>query len=184
MAVTVRWLPYIIHQKGHDMKKINKILEVISVILLSAMLVLVILEVIWRYVLKLPLTWSQEFARLFYIFMVYLLLPVLEYSCSQLHVAYFFDRIPYKIRKVLYFITCGVYIVFLLVLAYGAYKCAHNSATMLFSSIKWLKMWVMYVPVIIGALIGIIMVIYRMVHYKESLDIYAAENATDTGKEE
>ena len=74
--------------------------------------------------------------------------------------------------------------VFLLVLAYGAYKCAHNSATMLFSSIKWLKMWVMYVPVIIGALIGIIMVIYRMVHYKESLDIYAAENATDTGKEE
>ena len=70
------------------MKKINKVFEVSSVILLSAMLVIVLLEVVWRYVLKLPLTWSQEFARLFYIYMVYLLLPVLEYSCSQLHVAY------------------------------------------------------------------------------------------------
>lgn len=166
------------------MKRINKMFEAASVILLAAMLVIVLLEVVWRYILKLPLTWSQEFARLFYIFMVYLLLLVLEYSCAQLHVAYFFDRIPYTIRKYLYFVTCGVYIVFLGVLAYGAYKCACNSVNMLFSSIKWLKMWVMYVPIIIGALFGIVMVIYRMIHYEESLAVYAAENDTGEEKEE
>lgn len=161
------------------MKKINRVFEVISVILLSAMLVIVLLEVVWRYILKLPLTWSQEFARLFYIYMVYLLLPVLECSCSQLHVAYFFDRIPYTIRKYLYFITCTVYILFLAVLSFGAWKCACNSVSMLFSSIKWLKMWVMYVPIVIGALSGIVMVIYRMIHYEESLAVFAAENATE-----
>lgn len=166
------------------MKKINKVFEVSSVILLSAMLVIVLLEVVWRYVLKLPLTWSQEFARLFYIYMVYLLLPVLEYSCSQLHVAYFFDRIPYTIRKYLYFVTCAVYMIFLGVLSFGAWKCACNSVNMMFSSIKWLKMWVMYVPIVIGALFGIVMVIYRMIHYEESLAVFAAENATDEKKEE
>lgn len=166
------------------MKKINKVFEVASVILLSAMLVIVLLEVVWRYVLRLPLTWSQEFARLFYIYMVYLLLPVLEYSCSQLHVAYFFDHIPYTIRKYLYFVTCTVYIIFLGLLSFGAYKCAGNSVNMLFSSIKWLKMWVIYVPIVIGALFGIVMVIYRMIHYEESLAIFAAENATDGEEEE
>lgn len=158
------------------MKKINKVFEVISVILLALMLIIVLLEVVFRYVLKMPLTWSQEIARLFYIYIVYLLIPPLEYTCSQLHVSYFFDQIPYKIRKYVYFVICGIYAVFLGALAYGAFACAKDSAHMIFSSVKWVKMWMAYVPVIIGALFGIIMVIYRAIHYEESLNYYAAEN--------
>ena len=158
------------------MKKINKVFEGISVVLLMLMLIIVLLEVVFRYVLRLPLTWSQEIARMFYIYIVYLLIPPLEYNCSQLHVSYFFDRIPYKVRKYVYFVICGIYVIFLGALAYGAYECAHNSAHMVFSSVKWLKMWMAYVPVIIGAVFGIIMVIYRAVHWEESLTHYAAEN--------
>jgi TRAP-type C4-dicarboxylate transport system permease small subunit len=67
-------------------------------------------------------------------------------------------------------------VVFLGALAYGAFECAKNSANMVFSSVKWLKMWIAYVPVIIGSVFGVIMVIYRAIHWEESLAFYAAEN--------
>ena len=59
------------------MKKLDKILESMSAIVLLFMLVCVLLQVLFRFVLKISATWTEEFARMGYIWMVFLMIHVL-----------------------------------------------------------------------------------------------------------
>lgn len=78
------------------MKKLDKILESLSAIVLLFMLVCVLLQVLFRFVLKISAPWTEEFARMGYIWMVFLMLPVLESRDEQLKVTYFLIKSPIR----------------------------------------------------------------------------------------
>lgn len=68
------------------MKKIEKVLSVISGLFLVAMFVLCLLQVIFRFVLHISAPFTEEFARMSYIWMVFLMLPVLDSRDEQMKV--------------------------------------------------------------------------------------------------
>ena len=102
----------------NGLKKIADCLESISAVILLFMLVQVLLQVLFRFVLKISAPWTEEFARMGYIWLVFLMLPVLESRNDQLKVTYFFDKVPYKARVVLYWIMSLLYVIVLLCLKY------------------------------------------------------------------
>ena len=157
------------------MKKLDKILESLSAIVLLFMLVCVLLQVLFRFVLKISAPWTEEFARMGYIWMVFLMLPVLESRDEQLKVTYFFDKVPYKGRVVLYWVMSICYMLVLAILVVGGIRYFKSTMTLNFASVKWLLMSYQYIPVILGGITGILFVIRRALHFKEALAAAEAE---------
>lgn len=156
------------------MKKIEKILESITAVILLVMLICCLLQVLFRFVLHIPAPFTEEFARMGYIWMVFLTLPLLEAKNEQLKVTFFFDKIPMAIRAVLYWVISVAYVVLLVFTAYGAVRYYESASTLTFASVRWLLMSYQYIPVMIGCVLGILFIIRRAIHFKEA---FAQEEA-------
>lgn len=165
------------------LKKISDVLEGISAVILFFMLIMVLLQVLFRFVLKISAPWTEEFARMGYIWLVFLMLPVLEARNDQLKVTYFFDKIPYKARVLLYWIMCALYVVMLVFITIGAVRYYGSTNTMTFGSVRWLLVCYQYIPVIIGCSASVIFVLNRAVNYKEVLQAAEAEYTVELEEE-
>lgn len=164
------------------MKKIEKIIEGMAALVLLFMLVCALLQVLFRFALKISAPFTEEFARMGYIWMVFLMLPVLESRDEELKVTYFFDKIPYKVRVVLYWVMSVIYVLLLACVTYGAWNYFGSTTNLTFGSVRWLLMSYQYVPVIFGSIMGIVFIIYRAIHFKSA---FAKEEAEyKTGEEE
>ena len=138
------------------------------------MLICCLLQVLFRFVLHIPAPFTEEFARMGYIWMVFLTLPLLEAKNEQLKVTFFFDKIPMAIRAVLYWVISVAYVVLLVFTAYGAVRYYESASTLTFASVRWLLMCYQYIPVMIGCVLGILFIIRRAIHFKEA---FAQEEA-------
>ncbi|MBN1105356.1 MAG: TRAP transporter small permease [Deltaproteobacteria bacterium] len=78
---------------------VNRVCELGLVLFLSAMAVAVILEVIFRYVLNLPLFWTEEFARYCLVWSSLLGAAVAFKRGEHLAVAFFMDHLPERPRR-------------------------------------------------------------------------------------
>ncbi len=160
------------------MKKLETILQKIAAVFFFAMFVFCILQVVFRFILNISAPFTEEFARMGYIWMVFLTLPVLESRDEQLKVTYFFNKFPMTVRKIIYWIMCAAYIVVLGMTAYGAYKYYGMAKTMTFASVTWLLMSYQYIPVFLGCILGILFIVRRAIKYKEFFKIEEAEYKT------
>ncbi len=151
------------------MKKLEKIIESCALVFLVGMLICCLLQVLFRFVVKLPVTFTEEFSRMFYIWMVFLMLPVLESKNEQLKVTYFFDKVPRKLRIGLYWVMTAAYVAFLAILSYGSYEVMGQVSTLTFGSTTWLIMSYQYIPILVGGVFGIVFVVYRAAHIKTVL---------------
>ena len=158
------------------MKKLEKTIEALSLIFLCGMLVCCLLQVLFRFVIQVSVSFTEEFSRMFYIWMVFLMLPVLEARNEQLKVTYFFDKLPKKLRVVIYWGITFVYVIFLVILGYGSFEMIGQVHTLTFGSTAWLLMSYQYIPILLGSILGILFVIYRALHIKavlqEAEDVY------------
>ncbi len=156
------------------MKKLEKFLENLTALILLFMLVCCLLQVLFRFVLRISAPFTEEFARMGYIWMVFLTLPILESKNEQLKVTFFFDKIPLVIRAVLYWLMSAVYIALLVCTTIGAVRYFEQASTLTFGSVSWLLMSYQYVPVMVGCVLGCLFIIRRAIHFKEA---FAQEEA-------
>ncbi len=87
------------------------------VALFMAILVTMVLQITFRYVLATPLTWTEELARYLYIWACWLGAPVALRRGSHVVIAVVLDRLPSRIARVVSLTTQTVAIVFLVQLA-------------------------------------------------------------------
>lgn len=80
--------------------KIIRFIEYILMVLLAAALVIITLQVIFRYVLASPLNWSEQTARCLFIWMIMLAVPVLFYRKGTVAFDLLVDMMPRKVQDV------------------------------------------------------------------------------------
>lgn len=150
------------------MKTLEKILSVICGCFLIVMFGLCLIQVILRK-LEISATFTEEFARMAYIWLVFLMLPVLESRDSQMKVTYFLSKFPMKVQLVLYWFMSLCYCGFLILLLLGSFKLASTPTVVHFASTPWLTTNISYFPMVIGSALGIIFVLNRAIHAKDIL---------------
>ena len=148
------------------MKKIEKVLSVISGLFLVAMFVLCLLQVIFRFVLHISAPFTEEFARMSYIWMVFLMLPVLESRDEQMKVTTSSENS----QLIIYWIMSLCYVAFLALLTIGSFRLVTSSTTVTFASTPWLKTNYQYIPILIGSIASIVFAIFRALRAKEVLN--------------
>ena len=76
-----------------------RIMKIIVQVILLVMLIVVSLQIFFRYILNQPLAWTEEVARLLFIWMVFLGATLAIKDNTHLKMDYFYDRFPEKIKK-------------------------------------------------------------------------------------
>lgn len=91
------------------MKKVFDFVEkVIQFIVTAAMFVFILLvavQVIWRYVLSNPLPWTEQAARYLFIWMLMLAMPILVRRKNNMAFDLLYNRFPVNVQKVIQIIT-------------------------------------------------------------------------------
>ena len=95
-------------------KYLEKTNEFCGVATMSCMIVIVLAQVVSRYVLSSSIPWSEELARYLMVALVYLTAGVVLKRNGHISVTYFRDKMPPGLRK---WVVCGTY---LLVSAFSA----------------------------------------------------------------
>ena len=81
--------------------------------LFAAILMVMVLQVTFRYVLNAPLTWTEELARYLYIWACWLGAPVALRRGNHIAIAFVSDRVPRRAARIMALVTQVAALVFL-----------------------------------------------------------------------
>jgi TRAP-type C4-dicarboxylate transport system permease small subunit len=136
--------------------RITKVLEYANWTALSFLSLLVAYQVIARYILNDPSSWSEELARIVFIYMTFLGAALAIKRGRSLKITVFIDRLPPKLRFISYNLINGtISIVFLIFAVYYSYWLIRTLSASHTPSLE-LPVSVLYVSVPIGCLLMIV----------------------------
>ena len=88
------------------MEKTMKLLSWILAIMLVLTVIIVVLQIIWRYIIRDPLNWSDQLCRFLYVWIVMLGIPILFHYKSVTAFDFFADKMSKRIQQHLYAFMC------------------------------------------------------------------------------
>jgi len=104
------------------MKPINKIIakleDLIAILLLANIIVVIFIQVFFRFILNFPLSWTEELSRLSLIWLVFISSVIAYREASHLDVKMFTDKLPRKLRlylEVVVLIFIDIFSIFLVI---------------------------------------------------------------------
>lgn len=160
--------------------KTVKAFDAICVSILVVISLLALAQVLFRYVLKISVPWTEEVSRLLYGFLIFNGVVLLEAENNQMKTTFLLDRFPKKARFfVQLFINCAS-IAFLLLMFIGSVRMVRSSWTINLGSVPWISQATIYIFVILSMPFAIYFLIKQMVHYKEYFLIPAEDSDTST----
>lgn len=145
--------------------KLASCIAAIGGIAILAMTLIVLLQIIMRYVFNSPLTWSEEIARYIFIYVTFLGAGLLVYERGHLFVEVIFSKISGKAKTVLIFIIDLIVLLFslyLLVSSRYSMRFAHGSR----STALQIPMEYIGLSVMIGA---VLMILFSVCHVIEDI---------------
>jgi TRAP-type C4-dicarboxylate transport system permease small subunit len=119
------------------------ILEKMVLILITLVVCIVSVQIIARYILHSPLNWSEELAKLSFVWLIFLGIPLVTQSGLHIQVEYFADKLPGRLKKVniivmdvlalLFFVTIFIFGLIFIKSQYGMRSVALNIPMSYFS---------------------------------------------------
>ena len=98
--------------------KFNKLLDGIAVLCMVMILVLVVAQVVMRYVFNSPLTWSEELAVFVMIWLTFIGSLICMRDNEHIEVTILVDHMPRALKRIVMIFSRLASIIFLLVVAY------------------------------------------------------------------
>jgi TRAP-type C4-dicarboxylate transport system permease small subunit len=128
----------------------NRITEVILVVVLAVMAVVVFLQVIFRYVLNFPLFWTEEFARYCLVWSSLLGSAVAVKRGQHIAVTIFMERMPAPLRQGLTIIALISVAVVLAIILWGGIQLVAITRAQISPALR-ISMSIPYLAVPVGA---------------------------------
>ena len=129
---------------------INRITEGILVIVLSGMAVVVFLQVIFRYVINLPLFWTEELARYCLVWSSLLGSAVAVKRGQHIAVTIFIERFPAGLRRALTIVALLSVAAILTIILWGGIQLVAITRTQISPALR-VSMSIPYLAVPVGA---------------------------------
>lgn len=129
-------------------KIINNIEEYISSVLLGAMVILIFLQIIFRFVLNLPLRWTEETARYAMILLIYLSACSGVKKEKHIRIEAIHNALPQKAALVYWVISNIIWMLFnLVMIVYGINMAGYIYSTGQVSPVLHLPMGILYMVI-------------------------------------
>lgn len=137
------------------MKKIFKavdwLMDSIAVVAFASAVLVLFLQIILRYIFGSPMMWAEEFARIMFVWIVYIGAPIVIRRHENIEVDYFVQYLPTKVRR---YLKASLYLISAIFLLFVAYQGVimvnehmdRKAYTMPLSQAIW------YIPIAMGFL--------------------------------
>ncbi|MDW7660789.1 MAG: TRAP transporter small permease [Bacillota bacterium] len=99
-------------------KKIDKVFELSTALILGSMVVLIFLQVLFRKIFVLPLAWSEELAGFLFIWMTFIAAYVGARKKSHIGVSLIQDIMPKPIKKIMQILSMAISSIFFGILSF------------------------------------------------------------------
>lgn len=150
--------------------KLNRIIQAIIGFVLFIMLSLVILQVLFRYVLGLPLAWTDELSRYLMTWLIFLGASVASFEGSHIGITVFMDKLPQKIRFLVAIGTNIMIACFLLLILYQSIPLM-KGVLLAKSPVLQVSMAIPYLSVPVGCLLVFLQtVLFTLKYAKKSIE--------------
>jgi len=133
----------------------ERIVEAALTVFMPMLTVVVVAQVIARYVVKQPLSWSEEFSRYMLVWVVYLGMSVAIRRQGHMGFTLFRERLSPRLRRVIVFVSEAIVAMVLVFLLVGGFRVSMANMTQRSPGLG-IPMALAYGAVPIGALAGII----------------------------
>lgn len=154
---------------------LTKTIDAFLVINLMFMTSIVFIGIIMRYVLKMPLIWGEEIALLGQIWLTFLSVGVLFYKADHMVVDYLSSRLSFKNQLLLQIINYTIIVIFLISLTYAGVLVTNMTKKSISPGLK-VSIAFMYVPAVIGGILGLFYCIDIIVNaFKELINLRTTE---------
>ncbi|WP_169720459.1 TRAP transporter small permease [Treponema lecithinolyticum] len=141
---------------------ITKITQTALVFFMSGMVVLIFVQVIYRYILKEPLSWSEELATYFFSGIIFFGAVILYRDEKHINMSMLLDAIKNKtVKKVIKIAADLLIIIFLCTMTFYTYPLARDILALggVSPSIGWLKLGLIFMIVPVGSLLSLLMML-------------------------
>jgi len=159
------------HQNGGNRKLeicfigFNRFLDDFTLFLFVLLLAVASLQVISRYLFKIPFPWTEELARFLLVWVCFLGAASVTRRKLHITVEFFSTRYPMRTGIVVKSITYGLMVLFLAVLFWGTIVLFRASWEVYAGTIPWLRISWVYSGSIIG--VGLMLIIVLRHFFKE-----------------
>lgn len=140
----------------------------ICIVLFTIMIVGALLQVFFRYVMRISVPMTEELVRACYTLLIYTAIITVESQDKQLQTTYCLELLPFKARWVIYGIINVACAAFLLAMAYGGIIMFESSRFMRFGTMPWLSANITYIPLFVSPVFVIYFLIKRIVFFRDT----------------
>lgn len=120
-----------------------------------------LLQVFVRYILKMPLFWTEELARYLYIWFVFIGSGIAFFEESHIKVELFSSRISSKYKKVYQNIINSIIVVYLVIVAWKGFELAIFFQHQITPALQISRL-LPYLAIPVGSIIMILGLLYRL----------------------
>ena len=142
------------------MKLFNKIFNLITVLLFVGMVVTVLLQIVFRYIMKISVPWTEEASRLLFIYVGFFGTALAARDKQFIIIDVLLKRVPRPVRMVMTVIAKVVTVAFFCIMWVGAVRMFGKVKNTYFQSMPAVSNGMTYLALIIG---GGMTVIYTLI---------------------
>ena len=149
---------------------------VLSVISVGIVVILGILQVLFRFVLKISVPWTEEMMRALFIYIVFFGLILVERENGEVRTTMLIEKLPYKAYHVWESIVTVLSILFNVLVLIGCFQAMKVTNTTL-SALPQISMRMFFYPMVISLPLMVIYQIYHMIGHIRKLSGKPGEEA-------
>ena len=149
---------------------------VLSVISVGIVVILGILQVLFRFVLKVSVPWTEEMMRALFIYIVFFGLILVERENGEVRTTMLIEKLPYKTYHVWESVVAVLSILFNVLVLVGCFQAMKVTNTTL-SALPQISMRMFFYPMVISLPLMVIYQIYHMIGHIRKLSGKPGEEA-------
>lgn len=142
---------------------LRKAIEIIVVVLFTVLILCVFSQVVFRYLLKISVPWTEEMARIINIWMVFIGLAAVEAYREQIRTVVLLEKLPARIRLILegiFVVGASVYLISVLI---GSWRMVQQTSNLSLGSIPWITSAIIYWASFLGIPLSILFMVRNWV---------------------
>lgn len=139
---------------------LDRVLDVLMILLLGGIVLLVLLQISQRYFSLFPTPWTEEMSRYLFVYLTFLGSALLIKEKGHITVDLIVERLPRKLRLVVFVLVQLLMLAFLYLFAGGILELTLGSVNTRASSMTWFSMSYLYAGVWLG---GVLMFVYALI---------------------
>ena len=135
---------------NHLSKQLIKPIRLIVFVVMVIMITLVVIQIICRFILNVSVPWTEEMARLCFVWMIFLGSAIVECEGGQISTTIFIQNLPALPQFILRTVIYVVEILFNLCLFVGGIASWNTVKMMTFSTVPTWDYRLLYIPLILA----------------------------------